>query len=202
MTATSRPVGRREANRQATRQRIADAAARLAVGGGHVGITVDDIVAEAGVGRATFFRHFESKELAVATGLSGAGSFVMVELIRQAPDDLDPVGAIRWAYARIGDDFDVLRPMFLEQALLCRWSPAMVAWTLQLYLDWEIAIGEAVATRLVDLVPEDPRPRMIGAMTMAAARIAVDEWVAGNGEGDLPELMQRYLGVIVVSSLT
>ncbi|GAA4807812.1 TetR/AcrR family transcriptional regulator [Nocardioides caeni] len=198
MIAVHPPVGRRERNRQETRQRIADAAARLAVDGGHVGITVDDIVAAAGVGRATFFRHFESKELAVATGLSGAGAFVMVDLIRQADDALDAVGAIRWAYAQLGVDFEALRSMFAEQALLCRWSPAMVAWTLHLYVDWEIGIGEAVASRLPGLRPGDPRPRMIGAMTMAAARLAVDEWVAGDCTGDLPALMQRYLGVIEV----
>ncbi len=95
-------------------------------------------------------------------------------------------------------DFERDRAMFLEQALLTRSSPAMFAWTLRLYVDWEIAIADAVAPRFTDLVPGDPRPRMLGALTMAAARLACDIWVADDGRGDLPALLQQHLAAIAI----
>jgi AcrR family transcriptional regulator len=186
----------REQKKGATRARLADVAARMATDQGIAATTVDEIADEAGVGRATFFRYFDSKELAIATGLSGAGAFVLAEVLRKMPADLGPVEAVRAAYAFLGVGFADRRAMFLEQAQLSRSSPAMAAWTLHLYVDWEIAIAEAVAPRFTDLTDTDPRPRMLGAMTMAAARLACDGWVADGGSGDLPALTQKYLAAL------
>ncbi len=194
--AVTNEPGLRERNRVATQQRIADAAARLAVEQGVAATTVDEIATAAGVGRATFFRYFDSKELAVAAGLSGAGAYVLAGVLAEVDGELGPLDAVRAAYARLGEDFRALRPMFLEQALLSRSSPAMLAWTLHLYVDWEVAIADAVAPRFVDLRPGDPRPRMLGALTMAAARLACDAWLLDGGRGDLPALIQEHLAAL------
>jgi hypothetical protein len=37
---------------------------------------------------------------------------------------------------------------------------------------------------------------MLGALTMAAARLACDVWVADGGRGDLPALTQQYLAAL------
>jgi AcrR family transcriptional regulator len=190
--------GLRERKRTETRRRIADAAARLATANGIPATTVDDIAAAAQVGRATFFRYFDSKELAIATGLSDAAVFVLSALLIEQPAALGPLDAIRAAYAELGRDFARNRRMFLEQALLSRSSPAMFAWTLHLYVDWEIAIATAVEPRFRGLRANDARPRMLGAMTMAAARLACDEWIAQGGGNDLPALIQRHLAAIQV----
>jgi hypothetical protein len=50
------------------------------------------------------------------------------------------------------------------------------------------------------IAPDDPRPRMIGAMTMAAARLACDEWVAEGGRTDLPALIRKHVDAIDVVS--
>lgn len=192
--------GLRERKRSETRRRIAEEAVRLATVQGTSATTVDQIAQAADVGRATFFRYFESKELAVASGLSEVAVFVLSTILAELPNELGPLDAIRAAQAQLGDDFEPNRAMFLEQALLTRSSPSMLAWTLRLYVDWEIAIADAVAPRFDDLQPGDPRPRMLGAMTMAAARLACDVWVEDGGRGDLPELIQRYLGAIDLAS--
>ncbi|RNL62553.1 TetR family transcriptional regulator [Nocardioides marmoriginsengisoli] len=194
--------GLRERKRSATQQRIAEAAARLATDQGIAETTVDEIATAAGIGRATFFRYFDSKELAIATGLSDAGAYVLAGVLADVPARLGPLDAVRAAYARLGEDFEAYRPMFLEQAQLSRSSPAMLAWTLYLYVDWEVAIAEAVASRFTDLRPGDPRPRMLGAHTMTAARLACDEWVADAGRGDLPALIQQYLAASPTSTPT
>lgn len=188
----------RERKKGATRARLADVAARLATERGIPATTVDEIASEAGVGRATFFRYFDSKELAVAHGLSGAGAYVLAGVLREVDPALGPADAVRAAYAELGRGFDAHRQMFYEQAMLSRSSPAMFAWTLHLYVDWEIAIAEAVAPRFAELLPDDPRPRMLGAMTMAAARLAWGEWLDGEGRGDLPGLTQKYLSALEV----
>lgn len=194
--ATANEPGLRERNRAATQQRIADCAARLAAEQGVAATTVDEIATAAGIGRATFFRYFDSKELAVATGLSGAGAYVLAGVLAEVPAALGPLDAIRAAHARLGEDFDAHREMFAEQALLSRSSPAMLAWTLHLYVDWEIAIAEAVAPRFADLREGDPRPRMLGALAMSAARLACDAWLDDGGHGDLPALIQQHLSAV------
>lgn len=193
---TPAETGLRERNRAATQQRIADSAARLAAEQGVVATTVDEIAHAAGVGRATFFRYFDSKELAIATGLSGAGAYVLAAVLAEVPADLGPLPAIQAAHARLGEDFDAHRQMFRDQALLSRSSPAMLAWTLHLYVDWEIVIADAVAPRFRDLRPGDPRPRMLGALAMAAARLACDAWLDDDGRGDLPAMLQEHLAAV------
>lgn len=193
---TPAETGLRERNRAATQQRIADSAARLAAVQGVAATTVDEIAHDAGVGRATFFRYFDSKELAIATGLSGAGAYVLAAVLAEVPAELGPLAAIRAAHARLGEDFDAHRQMFRDQALLSRSSPAMLAWTLHLYVDWEIVIADAVAPRFRDLRTGDPRPRMLGALAMAAARLACDAWLEDDGRGDLPAMLQEHLAAV------
>lgn len=57
-----RPLGRREANKQATRQALQDAAERLVAEKGVLHTTVRDIADAAGVTERTFFRYFRSKD--------------------------------------------------------------------------------------------------------------------------------------------
>src|SRR5690242_5909539 len=104
----------REQKKGATRARIADAAARLATERGIAATTVDAIAAEAHVGRATFFRYFDSKELAVAHGLSGAGAYVLAGVLRDVDPRLGPLDAVRAAYAELGRGFEEHRQMFTE----------------------------------------------------------------------------------------
>lgn len=59
------PEGRREKNKVATRAAITAAALRLAREQGPGGFTVDQVAAEAGVSRRTFFNYFPSIEAAV-----------------------------------------------------------------------------------------------------------------------------------------
>ena len=55
-------IGRREANKRATRSALQDAASRLFAEHGFGGTTVRDIADAAGVTERTFFRYFAGKE--------------------------------------------------------------------------------------------------------------------------------------------
>jgi hypothetical protein len=124
--------------------------------------------------------------------------YVFASVLAEMPGDLGPLDAVRAAQSTLAGTFEEHRHEYLEQALLSRSSLAMQAWTLQLYVEWEVAIAELIAPRFDDLAPHDPRPRMLGALTMAAVRLACDEWVADDGRSDLPHLIRTRLDAIEV----
>jgi AcrR family transcriptional regulator len=68
MAGMSPPAGRREANKQATRDAIRHAAARLFAERGYEETTVADIAQAARVGERTFYRYFGTKEELLAEG--------------------------------------------------------------------------------------------------------------------------------------
>jgi AcrR family transcriptional regulator len=157
------PVALNVRKRQATRDRIAAAAARLAAVDGLAGATIERIAGEAEVGRATFFRYFSSKEDAVADGMTRHWLDVITAQLAAQPPDLSARDAVVAAFHDLGDGFDAISDQVRELATLTRSSPALSAWTLQIYVGYESAIAELVAPRLADLAPDDARPRLIGA---------------------------------------
>lgn len=192
--------GLRERKREATFNRIAFEAARIVLEQGMAETTVDQIAEGAEVGRASFFRYFETKERAIAEGLSRVWlEMITGALSRQSPE-LAPLDAIRSAFHQLADGFDQIRELTLAQAELSRSSVALSAWTLQVYLGYEEAIADCVGFRFGDLEPGDSRPQLVGAMVMAAVRLALDDWVASGGTLNLPALIDRNLASISITA--
>jgi MftR C-terminal domain len=54
-----------------------------------------------------------------------------------------------------------------------------------------------VAPRFADLRPEDPRPRLLGALAMASVRIALDDWLRDGGT--LPDRVREALASLRVT---
>jgi AcrR family transcriptional regulator len=182
--------------RQATRDRIAAAAAALVAEDGLAGTTVERIAAEAQVGRATFFRYFASKEDAVADGMTRHWLDVITAQLAAQPPELSAREAVVAAFRDLGDGFDAISAQVRDLATLTRSSPVLSAWTLQIYVGYELAIADLVAPRLPDLGPDDPRPRLIGALAMASVRIALDDWLRHGGS--LPQRVRTALSAISV----
>ena len=76
------------------RQRILDAAWNLTAAAGFEPVSVDEIAAEAGVGRATIFRHFGSKTELYEAALWHRMSQVDLDRVDAAHQLLDPVDAL------------------------------------------------------------------------------------------------------------
>jgi len=181
---------------RATRARIATAAAQRVSEYGLAGATVEQIAAAAEVGRATFFRYFSSKEDAVAEGMTTRWLDAITEVIARQPADLSAGEAVIAGFGDLGDGFDAVSGQVRELAALTRSSPVLSAWTLQIYLRYESAIADLVAPRISDLTPEDPRPRLIGAIAMASVRIALDDWLVCGGS--LPARVRSALSAMPV----
>ena len=196
--ATSAPPGLRARKRAATHQRIADEAARLATDRGVSGTTVEDIAAAAEVGRSTFFRYFDTKEIAVAEGFTTPWLTLIVRALAAQPEELGPMEAILSAFAQFATLVEEDPTTIIRQTQMSQASPGLQAWTLHLFARCEEAIAATVAPRFTDLQPDDPRPRMVGALTMAAIRWSMDQWLASGAEADLPKIIRDALGCVTL----
>jgi mycofactocin system transcriptional regulator len=138
--------------------------------------TVEQIAAEAGVSRRTFFRYFDSKAsvlwhafdrevdaLRSAFAAMSAGVPLM-DAIRQVV-----VGANGY---RQEDIPELRRRMELIASV-----PALTASAALHYDAWERAVSEFAASRL-GARPDELAPLAIGRATLAAARSAYDVWIA------------------------
>lgn len=174
----TRPLTERK--RAATRRRIADTAAQLAVDNGLADTTVDRIAQQAEIGRATFFRYFGSKESAVAEAFSTQWFERITAAVTRQPAELGAMDAVRKAFSELADDHsddEQIRAL----ATLSASSPTLQAWTLHVHARYERAIAELIAARLRSTTPQDPRPRLIGALAIAAVRIGLEDWLGHGG---------------------
>jgi AcrR family transcriptional regulator len=185
-----------EQKRTATRQRIAAAAAQLVVSRGLAGATVELIADTAGIGRATFFRYFSSKEDAVAEGMNAHWLNRITTALAAQPAHLTATEAVIGAFHELARGFAEIEDQVRELAMLTRSSETLDAWTLHIYARYELAIAELIAPRMPQLTPQDPRPRLIGALAMAAVRVALDDWL--SHDGSLPERVHQGLAAIMI----
>jgi AcrR family transcriptional regulator len=182
--------------RRATYARIAASAARLAGAQGVGNTTVDQIAGDAEVARATFFRYFDTKESAVAEGVTAPWLTLVTAAIARQPGDLSAKEAVVAAFAELADQFPAHVGQIRELAGLTRGSPALDAWTARTYQRYERAIAELLVPRFPAVTERDPRPRLLAALVMAAVRISLGDWIR-HGD-DLPTLIRRALESISV----
>lgn len=185
-----------ERKRTAMRQRIAAAAAQLVADRGLAATTVERIADEADIGRATFFRYFNSKEDAVAEGMTAHWLNRITTALAAQPDHLSAIDAVIGAFSELAAGSADIEDRIRELAILTRSSETLDAWTLHIYVRYERAIADLIAPRLQRLAPQDPRPRLIGALAMATVRIALDDWLSHGGS--LPERVGRGLAAITL----
>ncbi|MEV0150657.1 MULTISPECIES: hypothetical protein [unclassified Nonomuraea] len=114
------------------------------------------------------------------------------------PPHLSAIDAIVAAFAELADSFPDHYRQIRELARLTRDSTTLDAWTLRAYRRYEDAIAALIADRIPGRADDDPRPRMVASLTMAAVRISLDDWVSDRGS--LPDLIHRALGTVTIST--
>jgi AcrR family transcriptional regulator len=182
--------------RRATNARIAASAARLAGLQGVGNTSVEQIAEDAQIARSTFFRYYDTKESAVAEGITGPWLTMVTEAITHQPDHLSAKETLVAAFAELAERFPAHLDQIRELARLTRASPTLNAWTAQAYQRYENAIAELLTPRFPDLTEHDPRPRLLAALAMASVRICLDNWV--HHGGSLPDLVHHALDSISV----
>jgi AcrR family transcriptional regulator len=187
--------GLRERHRRRTEATLEEVALRLFAERGFDVVTVDDIAAEADVSRRTFFRYFASKEDVLLSDHPRR----LGELRRALggrPDGEPPLTALRHAFLSTAGGYEEERESLLNRARLMRETPSLQARSLAHLRLWEEALASMVAERLGVDASVDLRPGVVAASTMAALRVAIDAWLARDGQPHLPTLVAEALDLL------
>ena len=204
------PVGRREANKQATRAALRTAAQRLFDERGFEQATVRDIARAAGVTERTFYRYFDGKE-----GLMAEEYLTWLDRLRAAivarPATEPPLAAVQRAMVLLSQQAAaerVLAPLWLfsggpQMRTLRRFEPRPM-------LRLESVISTAIMARLRTQPPadhaaagsglapagpgDDFRTRVLGRVCVAALRSAVIQYRELRAAGAVaPDDVERLL---------
>ena len=170
------PMSRRGRPPITSRRELELIALRLFSEQGFDDTTIDQIAAEAGVSRRTFFRYFSSKASVLWSEFD-----TEVDTIRGAlaemPVDMPMMDAIRKAVATANHYRAEDVPELRTRINLISSIPELHASAAVHYDAWERAISDFVAKRIRQ--PADTLyPLAVGRATLAACRAAYDRWVA------------------------
>ncbi len=187
----------RERTRQAMRAEVSEVAFRLFAEQGFDKTTVDQIAAEAGLSRTTFFRYFGTKEEVVLGTLAEFGHEVATALGAR-PADERPWDSLRRAFDVVtqgnadepGQSLNVMRLLSDACALMTRrWEKTQ---------GWQSVLVPEISRRLGG-GPEpadDPRARALVASAIACLDAATDAWTASDGTTPLSVLLDRAMGTL------
>jgi len=166
----------RTKRRRATESEIHGAALRLAAADGLDQVTVDQISAEAGVSRRTFFNYFPSKEAAVVSGPGELPAEAVAEFL--SGTSVEPAQVLRdltrllvaevEAHLPDGDD---MRQVFA----LAHEHPGVLALLLASFDKFERQVASVVARRLGQRADAET-PKLLAAIALATVRTGLQDW--------------------------
>ena len=185
----------RERNKARARAEIASAALQLFGERGFEGVTVDQIVAAAGVSRRTFFRYFETKEDALLADYPELNTRLTETLELTGGGD-HPLEAVRAGLHRLAEWYVERSDAVLERSRVIHDAALpLAARNLEFLSQWERAIATAVAHAL-GIDPGELEPRTAAAAVVGAFRAALTQWVRSSCQLDLHALTDRALDLV------
>lgn len=187
------PQSLREQKKQKVRESIVAAAMALFKSRGLDGFSANDIALKAGVGRATFFRYFESREAALVVGFYEDQLQAMVKALERAPADLGPMDTMIWLFRLLEQSQGPDEMRLLRQGTVLTSFPSLRAKALEFQISYETAVSQAIAHRFHDLRKDDLRPGLLAAAVLAVVRAVVDLWIDQGAEGDVQAMLREGL---------
>jgi AcrR family transcriptional regulator len=183
-----------ERQRAALRSDIVATATRLFVAQGYDATTIDQIVAEVGVSRRTFFRYFGTKEDVLLGDLAARGA-VIAEELRARPSGEGPWEALRAAFDasrnRTFSDHDA----DLAIGRILHRVPALAAARAQKRATWRAELVPVLADRIGG--PHAAlRADAIVSAALSCLDVASAAWIDANGQGDLPALYDEAVAAV------
>lgn len=151
---------------------------------------IEQIAAEAGVSRRTFFRYFDSKA-SVLWGEFDSEISVIREALAKVPGSVPTMDAIRQAVVTANHYRAEDVPELRARMNLIGSVPALQSSAAVHYDAWERVVSEFVGTR-IGQPPWSLYPLAVGRCTLAACRAAYDRWSA-RADGDLTVYLDAAL---------
>ena len=169
-------TSRRELNKVATREAIANAALEFLRSGGLNSFTVDDVAAAAGVSRRTFFNYFSSVEAAVASFTQDYLDQVIVEL-QARPADEPVLESAQIALSAVGSARNLA---ILAETFTLTQDPQLGRFQLQAWDECSVKIIEVARHRLPPGADELYLHALVGAV-IGSCRAAFLVWFQKHG---------------------
>ncbi|MFE2107020.1 TetR family transcriptional regulator [Kitasatospora sp. NPDC059463] len=193
---TSRPaVSLAQRKRQLVVDELTEAAFRLLTAQGFDAVTVDEIAADAGVSKRTFFRYFASKEDVIVRFLADLGTGIAAELAAR-PAAEPPSAALRHAVsvplAACGEHGD----RALHAVRLILHTPALHARFLERQAEWRAELSAELARRLDRDPAVDLYPRLAAGMALTAFGAVLERWSDSDGAADPAALTAEAFAVL------
>ncbi|HAY05206.1 MAG TPA: helix-turn-helix domain-containing protein [Hyphomonas sp.] len=178
--------GLRERKRRETLQRITAAGMRLFIKQGYDNTTLDEIAAEAGISRRTFFYYFKSKD-EILLSMQRLNSGRLTEAVRNAPAGASPLETIRDAVIRVSEEIPAREMIGIHR--LMKSSAAVQARKHITYVENENALVEALRVKFPGPKHETAL-KLAAMMSVGAMRLAVETLDEENGKRPLPDILR------------
>ncbi|HEY3783447.1 MAG TPA: helix-turn-helix domain-containing protein [Fimbriimonadaceae bacterium] len=184
--------GLRERKKRETLMRIAVAALKLFIQKGYDATTLDEIAAEAGIARRTFFYYFKSKEAILIAYLdNGLVRSVKPNLLAQ-PTDQTPVSAVHQSLEKFFGAKESKEAILVDKLFAS--TEAVRARMQSAYIEMEQAAFEA----LCEMYPKEPREslRMVAMMSIGATRVAKEAWRKDGGTRPFADYLNETFALL------
>ncbi|HWT15679.1 MAG TPA: TetR family transcriptional regulator [Patescibacteria group bacterium] len=186
---------RRELKKDATRRALIKAANRRFHRAGFAATTIDEICADAGVSRRTFFRYFEAKEsLAFPHRAERLERFMA--LLGSAPANESPLVSLRRIAQVFAAEYTANREQLIAQQRVISSTPAMIAVENEIDRDWEDAMYRCFVRRFGAGADAELRARVLAGACIGVIRATMRHWFEVDGQADLGQLGLQALDAL------
>ena len=186
---------RRADKKDATRRALVRAANRRFHRDGFDATTIDDICADIGVSRRTFFRYFPNKE-ALAFPHRAERLERFLELLEGAPEQESPFVSLRAISQVLAREYAANREQLVAQQRLIQSATALIAREHEIDHDWERAMAEVFARRFAGGPHPELRARMLAGAAIGLIRATMRYWFEHGGHPDLGALGSQALDAL------
>jgi AcrR family transcriptional regulator len=182
------------------RARKKDATRRALLGAGHrrfhkqgfEATTIDEVAADVGISRRTFFRYFPDKEsLAFPHRNERLSRFL--ELLHEAPAAETPFASLRRIARIFAKEYMRNRDSLVAQQRLVQTAPALLAREAEIDRDWETGMAQAFRERYGADPDAELRARVLAGAAIGVIRATMRYWFASGGTADLARLGDEAL---------
>jgi AcrR family transcriptional regulator len=195
MTATPANAADPRALARATvRAKIAQSVFTIFAERGFDETTATEAAEAAGISRASFFRHFSSKEEAVFAAQEAMGEEI-AEALGERPADEDTWTGLRRAFDAAVRNYEREPRETLKRVRLARGTPALRAHDLERQQQWRQMISDVLAPRL-GLQTGDVRAEAVAGAALAAFSAAVFSWAEQGEAADLIALIDESFAAV------